>query len=164
LPVSRAQGVALDTAARACDTRRLARLLAPSGVLAVFWNRLSWGLLPAKAAELAAIYPAGSRRILGAGAGPGPDGSGTGEHGGAVGGLGGASSAEAPRVRSAGVPQLHLGTSRYTTDSYLELLRTHSDPTSCSTRPAAEWQAFSTRIAASPDRRFRGGAIELDLR
>jgi hypothetical protein len=97
-------------------------LLVPGGALAVFWNRPSWESSPV-GDELAAVY----RRVapdLGAGAGPGP-----------------MVPARVSREwwpdwgqELAAVPEFGLPEHRsyswqepYTTDSYLELLQTHSD-------------------------------------
>ncbi|HEY1590702.1 MAG TPA: class I SAM-dependent methyltransferase [Solirubrobacteraceae bacterium] len=127
-------------------------VLAPSGVLAVFWNRLSWDSSPLTD-ELAAIY----RRVapdLGAGAGPGPMDPARASR--ERWGDWGRELAEAPGF---GPPEFrsYMWRERYTTDSYLELLRTHSDHIVLD--EPRRGQLFDA-IAAVID--GRGGAIELD--
>jgi SAM-dependent methyltransferase len=126
--------------------------LEPRGTLAVFWNRPAWDSSPL-ADELAATY----RRVapdLGAGAGPGPmvpsavsrewwpDWSRE---------LAAASGFARPEHRSYKWPE------PYTTDSYLELLRTHSDHI---VLDEPRLGRLLEAIAAVID--GHGGAIELD--
>jgi SAM-dependent methyltransferase len=126
--------------------------LEPGGALGVFWNRPSWDSSPLTD-ELAAAY----RRVapdLGAGAGPGPmDPAGVSRE---WWGDWGRELAAAPGF---GAPEFrnYMWRERYTTDSYLRLLRTHSDHiTLDEPRLGRLLDAIATVIDG------RGGVLELE--
>jgi SAM-dependent methyltransferase len=127
-------------------------LLEPDGALAVFWNRPSWESSPVRDL-LAATY----QRLapdLGAGAGPGPmDPVGVSRE---WWGDWGRELAAAPGF---GPPEHRSYTwlERYTTDSYLRLLRTHSDHI---VLDEPRLGALLDAIGGVIDR--RGGALELE--